>query len=125
MLARYGQKDTAVAIINLFAKRQGGGAAWLVTSGIATVRGYAASRGANQRSINGVVVDESDANPAPVFIIGGLAAGYGVSKLVRFSNGRLEETLTSYAAGKPLPTWVRRRLKPKFFQAPRRYNERK
>ncbi|WP_188559466.1 hypothetical protein [Hymenobacter glacieicola] len=125
MLMHYATSDTARAIINLFAKRQGGGALWVIMSGLYTARGLVAAQGAYRTTINGVVVEERDADVTPVVLIGSLGAGYGVSKLARFSNGRLEQTLQDHSQGKPLPTWIRRRLKPKFFEAPRRMNERR
>ncbi|MCB2379286.1 hypothetical protein LGH70_16940 [Hymenobacter sp. BT635] len=125
MLAQYASNDTARAVINLFAKRQGGGAIWIVSASLFTVRGVVAAQGAYSTTVNGVVVEERDANPTPVILVGGLFAGYGVSKLARFSNGKLEQTLQAYHQGTPLPKWVRRRLKPRFFARPRRINERR
>ncbi|KUG09337.1 hypothetical protein [Solirubrum puertoriconensis] len=112
---RTASTDTIMAVMKLFSRRRGGGAGWVASAGLVTLRGYVASRNANTTTINGVVVEQSDADVTPVLLVGGAVAAYGVSKLVRFSNGRLDEVLDAYNQGQPLPQWVQRRLKPKFF----------
>lgn len=115
LLARYGQRDTARAVINLFARRQGGGAVWLVSTGIAMAR--IATTPTSQTTFNGVVTEE-EYSAAPALLVGTIFGGYGASKLIRFSNSRLEQTLQSYDEGKGLPKWVSRRLKRRFFTSP-------
>ena len=51
----------------------------------------------------------------PALLVATPLIAYGVSKLVRFSNHNLAQTLTQYAAGQPLPPALRRKLKRRFF----------
>jgi hypothetical protein len=97
--AQYLQNDTAQAIINLYSRRQGGGASWITGSALAGARAAASGAG------------ESTVALVPF-------VAYGASKLVRFSNNNLEQTLTAYAAGQPLPLRTRRKLKRRFFNQP-------
>ncbi|QJX47325.1 hypothetical protein HMJ29_10395 [Hymenobacter taeanensis] len=97
--AQYLQNDTAQAIINLYSTRQGGGAGWLTASALSAGRAAASGAGGGTVALVPFVA-------------------YGVSKLVRFSNKNLEQTLTAYAAGQPLPRSTRRRLKSRFFAQP-------
>ena len=110
---QYLQSDTAQAIINLYSRRQAGGASWIMASALSAARAATAS---NQTTINGVVVrEESNAGAALVLLP---FVGYGVGKLVHYSNGHLEHILTDYAAGKPLARSLRRKLKRRFFTEP-------
>jgi hypothetical protein len=97
--AQYLQNDTAQAIINLYSRRQGGGASWLTASALTGARAAASGAGSGMVGLVPFVA-------------------YGASKLVRFSNKNLEQTLTAYAAGQPLPRSTRRKLKRRFFNQP-------
>jgi hypothetical protein len=111
---KYLQNDTAQAIISLYSTRQAGGAGWIVGSALAAARIATAP---TRTTVNGMVVrEESNAGLAFVFALP--FAGYGVGKLLHYSNGNLEEVLTNYAAGKPLPRSLKRKLKRRFFAKP-------
>ena len=117
--AQFLHNDTAQAIITLYSRRQAGGVSWIVGS----VTGGLASALTNRTSVQ----------PSPYYTPStpdtgsrlGVAAlvivplvGYGVGKLVHYSNAHLNQVLTAYAAGQPLPRSLRRKLKKRFFQAP-------
>ena len=111
---QYLQSDTAQAIINLYSRRQGGGAGWIVGSILAAARIASAP---NSQSINGMVVRE-ESNAGAAFLIALPIAGYGAAKIAHYSNGKLERVLTDHAAGKPLPRSLKRKLKRRFFAQP-------
>jgi hypothetical protein len=46
-----------------------------------------------------------------------IGAGLGVWRMRRFSHKRRDEVLAAYQQGEPLPTFVRRRLRPGHFRA--------
>jgi hypothetical protein len=112
---QYLQNDTAQAIINLYSRRQAGGAGWIVGAGLAAVRIGTAS---NTTTTNGAVRRDNsgDAGMAALFALP--FAGYGAGKIVHYSNSKLDHILADYAAGKPLARSLRRKLKPRFFSEP-------
>ncbi|TGD83260.1 hypothetical protein [Hymenobacter wooponensis] len=115
--AQYLHNDTAQAIINLYSRRQGGGVVWVGSAILASAR-LATSSGSSVTTGSGMVVRSEPPDPGVAFLLGLPVAAYGVGKLVHYSNGKLERTLTAYAAGQPLPKNLRRKLKPRFFNQP-------
>lgn len=113
--SQYLTNDTAQAIINLYGRRQAGGATWIVTSALAAAR--LATSGGSTTTINGAVTRETAPSGA-AFLVAVPFVGYGVGKLVHYSNGKLDQVLAAYAAGQPLPRSLRRKLKPRFFSQP-------
>lgn len=111
---QYLQNDTAQAIINLYGRRQGGGASWIISAALAGARIATAP---NSTTVNGNVVRE-ESNAGLAFLFALPFAGYGAGKIAHYSNGKLEHVLAEYAAGKPLPRPLRRKLKPRFFAQP-------
>lgn len=114
--SQYLQNDTAQAIINLYSKRQVGGASWIVGAALAAVR-MAVGTTTPQPS-NSYVTQDNSVNPAAAFLVASPIMAYGIGKMVHYSNGHLEQILTSYGAGQPLPRSLRRKLKPRFFAQP-------
>ncbi|WP_303312232.1 hypothetical protein [Hymenobacter sp. BT730] len=114
--SQYLQNDTAQAVINLYSKRQAGGASWIVGSALTALRIVTAS--GRQTDIGGgYVIQEEAPSPAAALVVLPLVA-YGIGKMVHYSNSNLEKTVTAYGAGQPLPRNVRRKLKPRFFDQP-------
>lgn len=113
---KYLHSDTAQAIINLYGRRQGGGASWITGAVLAAVRIGIGSTSDN----SGSPYAPRQENPGigPALLVSAPLIAYGVSKLVRFSNRNLEQTLARYAAGQPLPPALRRKLKRRFFNQP-------
>lgn len=114
--SQYLQNDTAQAVINLYSKRQAGGASWIVGSALTALRIVTAS-GRQTDVGGGYVIQEEAPSPAAALMVMPFVA-YGVGKLLHYSNANLEKTVTAYGAGQPLPRNVRRKLKPRFFDQP-------
>ena len=112
--SQYLQNDTAQAIINLYSRKQGGGAGWIVGSALGTLRVVTAGNSSPNNSP--YLQNDNSGNVAAVLTVFVPMVGYGISKLARFSNGHLEKVLAAYAAGQPLPHNLRRKLKPKLFK---------
>lgn len=115
--AQYLHNDTAQALITLYSRRQAGGASWIFSSVLAAAR-LATSGGSSTTTGGGYVVQDNSSNMGGVFLVTMPVVGYGVSKLARFSNKKLQTSLTAYASGQPLPRSTRRKLKPRFFNEP-------
>ncbi|NVO85948.1 hypothetical protein [Hymenobacter terrestris] len=113
---QYLQNDTAQALINLYGRRQGGGVSWITSSALAALR--IATAGGSTIGSGPYAVQQEGPGVGEALLVAIPFMGYGISKLVRFGNSNLEKTLTSYAAGQPLPAGVRCRLKPRFFDQP-------
>ncbi|TGE13856.1 hypothetical protein [Hymenobacter elongatus] len=109
--------DTAQAIINLYSRRQAGGAAWIVSSALTAAR-LATSGGRTVASGPGYTVREEAPGVGVVLLVSAPFAAYGISKVARYSNANLEKVMTAYGAGQPLPRSLRRKLKPRFFDEP-------
>ena len=116
MRSQYLRNDTAQAIINLYSKRQAGGAGWMVASLLTGTR--LMLNGGSSTTVNGVVIDQQGPNVGGIALAVAPVLGYGLSKTLRYSNPHLEQQLSAYAAGQPLPRNLRRKLKPRFFNAP-------
>ncbi|MGI4874741.1 MAG: hypothetical protein ACRYFX_26600 [Janthinobacterium lividum] len=111
---QYAHNDTAQAIINLYSRRQSHAGIWIQGSVIGALTSV---------FFNGAQYD-TDYKPLGIGArlgIGALVAmpvvGYSVAKLKRYSNAHLDQLLTAYAAGQPLPRSLRRKLKQRFFRA--------
>ena len=113
-----GKSDTLRAMNNLFARRRQGGLTWmLVTAGGLGALARAAAN-PDTRTVNGVVVSSDPNTRAMVAIAGGLVgvpALLGVGKLVRFSHGKQQAAEQAIRSGKPLPHYISRRLRHKYF----------
>ncbi|MBD2715964.1 hypothetical protein KBK19_13055 [Microvirga sp. STR05] len=100
--------DSSQAVRNLFQQRRTGG-------GIFTAIGI----GATGAIARGLSSGDSGGNAGGAVVsiaaLGGVPAGIGISKLVRFSKTREEEIIAAHQQGKPVPNYVRRRLKAKHF----------
>lgn len=115
--AQYLENDTAQAIINLYSRRQGGGAGWIIGAALAAVR-VATGSTASTNTGSQYVQRDNSSDAGVAFLIATPIAAYGVGKMLHYSNGNLERDLTAYAAGQPLRKSLRRKLKPRFFKEP-------
>ena len=114
---QYLTNDTVQAIINLYSKRQLGGAEWILAAGLSAAR---IASSPDRTTVNGTVVRESS-NAGAAFLFALPIAGYGAAKIAHYSNGHLERILTDYAGGRPLARSLRRKLKPRFFELSAEY----
>jgi hypothetical protein len=113
---QYLHNDTAQAIINLYGKRQAGGAGWIIASALTALR--IATAGGSSTPTNGYVTRDTSNDGAVAALFALPFAAYGTGKILHYSNGKLDAALASYAAGKPLPRALKRKLKPRFFAQP-------
>ena len=117
--SQYLQNDTAQAIINLYGRRQAGGVGWMVAAVLSAVRiGTASGTSSSSYGGYGSSVSDSGSNMGAAFLVSVPIIAYGAGKLVHYSNGHLNQVLTAYGAGQPLPHALRRKLKPRFFAQP-------
>ncbi|NML63662.1 hypothetical protein HHL22_00410 [Hymenobacter sp. RP-2-7] len=117
---QYLHNDTAQAIITLYSRRQAGGVSWMVGATLSALRlglgtGSTSNPGNSPYYTTG---PDGSGNLGGAFLIATPLAGYGLAKLLHYSNAHLQTVLTNYAAGQPLPRALRRKLKPRFFAAP-------
>lgn len=114
---QYLRNDTAQAIINLYSKRQAGGASWMVSGALAGLR-LATSGGREISSGPGYTIYQEAPSAGVVLLVSLPFLGYGLGKLLHYGNAPLAAQLTAYGAGQPLPRNLRRKLKPRFFNTP-------
>lgn len=116
--ATYLHNDTAQALINLYGRRQAGGAGWILGAGLTALRVLTAPAATTNTPYGYTTQpDNSNRGAAAALVLLPITA-YGVGKIVHYSNANLEKMLTAYAAGQPLPKATRRKLKPRFFAQP-------
>jgi hypothetical protein len=114
---KYLSNDTAQAIITLYSRRQLGGASWVLSGMLSALRLSISST--RTTSYGGYKVQETtNGNVGAAFLIALPIMAYGVGKEVHYSNKNLENVLTAYGAGQPLPHSLRRKLKRRFFTQP-------
>ncbi|HET9505213.1 MAG TPA: hypothetical protein VFO93_16840 [Hymenobacter sp.] len=116
--SQYLQNDTAQAIINLYGRRQAGGVSWMVASVLSAVRIGTAGNTTTNYGGYGSSASDGGNNVGVAFLAATPFMAYGAAKLAHYSNGHLNQVLTAYAAGQPLPRSLRRKLKPRFFAQP-------
>lgn len=115
---QYLHNDTAQAIITLYGRRQAGGVGWVLGALLSAVRIGTASSSTPSYGGYGPASSDGSGNLGGAFLIATPLVAYGVGKVLHYSNGHLEQVLTAYAAGQPLPHSLRRKLKRRFFVAP-------
>lgn len=108
---RYSMEDTMRAVQHLFMRRTRGAEGWASSGGGLVAN--AALRKAVLRRRSPEWRRQQDNGD---LLIGGLMLGYGLWKMARFGPEQCETVLVAYEQGQPLPEYVRRRLKPRFFR---------
>jgi hypothetical protein len=102
--ASLSRADSVQAVHRLFSKHRTGGIVWTIIGAAFAGRiAGAAASGDGSGNAGGTAVG--------ILAFGGVPAGIGVGKLVRFSNRREEAAISALEAGKGLPHYVQRRLK--------------
>ncbi|MGI4833589.1 MAG: hypothetical protein ACRYFK_09035 [Janthinobacterium lividum] len=117
---QYLHNDTAQAIITLYSRRQAGGVGWMVGATLSALRlGLGTSTTSNPGNSSAYQAgSDGSGNLGGALLLATPLVGYGLAKLLHYSNMHLQTVLTNYAAGQPLPRALRRKLKPRFFAAP-------
>lgn len=104
---RYAGNEQATQVINLFAKRQTGGALW-VGSGVAVI-GLVASQTGSKSDGNGGTTTFT-VTPLGWGVLLGLFGGVGIGKLARFSNEKLYQAFVEYDKNQAFPVAIQEKL---------------
>ncbi|OON71032.1 hypothetical protein B0919_03300 [Hymenobacter sp. CRA2] len=108
---RYSAADTIRAVQHLFTRRLKGAAGY-VGGGSATLSKAAVGMALrNDSTSQGQRIDTNQD-----VLGGGLMLGYGLWRTQRFGPERYAQIVAAYQQGEPLPGYVRRRLKTKYFR---------
>lgn len=109
--AHYSAADTIRAVQHLFQHRSKGTAGTLSAGGAIVGQGTAKLL---QRSDTTIAKHRHEAGPD--IVVGSALIGAGVLRTQRFGPERYGQIMAAYEQGQPLPEYVRRRLKPKYFR---------
>ncbi|MCA8830005.1 hypothetical protein [Hymenobacter pini] len=117
--ARYDRSDTLRAVRYLFMQRSKATRGWLqtgvgLTATAVVEKGLLATTSLKQQDKPYYQSLQQHAN-SNIFI-GTLITGYGLLRLSRFGPQRYQSVLNAYLQGGPLPQYLTRRLKLKYFR---------
>ncbi|WP_156109411.1 hypothetical protein [Hymenobacter sp. APR13] len=117
--ARYDRSDTLRAVQHLFVQRSRATRGWLQTgAGLMTTAAVEktalALSAAKKTDKQSYQAQQQEANGD--LLLGGLMAGYGLFRLSRFGPQQYQRVTEAYAQGQPLPSYLARRLKTKYFR---------
>ena len=117
--ACYDRSDTLRAVQHLFMQRSNATRAWLetgvsLTASAAVEKTVLAASGVKKADKDYYQSRQQDANQD--LVAGSLMAGYGAFRLSRFGPWQYQRVMGAYAQGSPLPQYLTRRLKPKYFR---------
>lgn len=117
--ARYDRADTLRAVRHLFMQRSGA-TFGLLQAGTNMVATAAAEKTALATSgikkVDKQYYQDQQQEANGDLVVGGLMAGYGLLRLSRFGPRQYQRVTEAYAQGAPLPSYLTRRLKTKFFR---------
>ncbi|AYA37373.1 hypothetical protein D3Y59_10110 [Hymenobacter oligotrophus] len=97
------KNDSVQAVQTLFRKRRNGGTVFTAIGSLVLLRGVLASGDASGVAVSGAVA-------APFLAV-------GIGKLARFGSKKEDAYIKQYQQGKPLPAYIRKRLRPEYFRA--------
>ncbi|GAB3826497.1 hypothetical protein [Hymenobacter jeollabukensis] len=109
--AHYSAADTIRAVRHLFEHRIKGAVGYADAGSAVLTAGAVAMALRTDSTSEGQRIDSNRD-----MLVGSALMGYGVFRAVRFGRTRYEQVVTAYVQGEPLPPYVRRRLKPKYFR---------
>lgn len=117
--ARYDRSDTLRAVQHLFMQRSKATRAWLnlgldVAVGAALDKAAMAGASALEPDKRYYKTRQQQANSD--MVLGSLAAVYGFYRLSRFGPQQYQRVMQAYAQGGPLPEYLQRRLKTRYFR---------
>jgi hypothetical protein len=117
--ARYDHSDTLRAVQHLFMQRSKATRGWLQAGG--SIMAMAAVK-KTALTVSGVkkfdkqYYQEQQQETNGDLVLGGLMAGYGFFRLSRFGPLQYRRVTEAYMQGQPLPSYLTRRLKTKYFR---------
>ena len=117
--AHYGRSDTMRAVQHLFMQRSRATRAWLnlgldVAVGATLDKAALAAVAAFEPDKRYFKARQQQANGD--MLMGSLAAAYGFYRLSRFGPQQYQRVMQAYAQGGPLPEYLQRRLKTRYFR---------
>jgi hypothetical protein len=116
------KEDTVKALSLLFQRKHSGGVARSIVFGVLGVSALAGTANYKPSTVNynGQVIQTGSDSPPPInyIFIGFFAVmtGTGISNASKFSKENLVKIQKDYAEGKPLPQWVKSRLRDRDFK---------
>ena len=117
--ARYDRSDTLRAVQHLFMQRSVATRGWL-QAGAGIVATAAVEKTAlavsGVKKVDKHYYENQQQQANSDLVMGGLMAGYGLFRLSRFGPLQYQRVTEAYAQGTPLPPYLTRRLKTKFFR---------
>ncbi|NVO32437.1 hypothetical protein [Hymenobacter lapidiphilus] len=118
---RYDRTDTLRAVQHLFMRRSKamrswleGGAAIMATG--AVKKTIVANRSKAERQNHKLRSKDVEETGTGDLLIGGLMVGYGVFRHIRFGPQQYQRVVAAYQEGEPLPPYLTRKLKTKYFR---------
>ncbi|RSK43854.1 hypothetical protein [Hymenobacter rigui] len=117
--ARYDRSDTLRAVRYLFMRRSQATRGWLQAgTGLAATavveKGMLATTSLRKQDKQYYQSRQQNANGD--ILLGSLITGYGLLRLSRFGPQQYQRVLNIYLQGGPLPQYLTRRLRPKYFR---------
>jgi hypothetical protein len=117
--AHYDRSDTLRAVRHLFMQRSKATRGWLQAGvGLAATavveKGMLATTSLKAQDKPYYQSRQQEANST--IVMGSLMTGYGLLRLSRFGPQQYQRVLNAYRQGEPLPRYLSRRLKPKYFR---------
>ncbi|GAA4372477.1 hypothetical protein [Hymenobacter koreensis] len=109
--ARYSPADTIRAVRNLFGLRSKGALGYTAAGSAVLAEAAVTTALRPPGTSTGQRIDTNRD-----WLFGSAMMGYGLLRTKRFGKHRGEQIIAAYEQGEPLPSYVRRRLKPKYFR---------
>ncbi|MFD2784430.1 hypothetical protein [Hymenobacter rubripertinctus] len=119
---RYDRSDTLRAVQHLFMQRSKATRGWLQAGTGILVEGAVkkvvakASKRKNQPEYVQDFYEDLDQQASQDIVVGALMTGYGAYRLSRFGPGQYRRVVVAYQEGQPLPPYLTRKLKTKYFR---------
>ncbi|RFP66520.1 hypothetical protein D0N36_04005 [Hymenobacter lapidiphilus] len=118
---RYDRTDTLRAVQHLFMRRSKAMRSWLEggTALMATgavKKTLAVTRSKKERREHEAHYHDLEQSANQDLLIGTLMAGYGAFRYARFGPERYQRVVAAYQEGQPLPPYLNRKLKTKYFR---------
>ena len=119
--ARYDRSDTLRAVQHLFMQRSKAMRGWLESGTTILLEGavkkvVVAAQPTNQPEYKKDYYEDLDQQANQDIVVGTLMTGYGLFRLSRFGPRQYQRVMLAYQEGQPLPPYLARRLKTKYFR---------
>ncbi|WP_019949371.1 hypothetical protein [Hymenobacter aerophilus] len=118
---RYDRTDTLRAVQHLFMQRSKAMRAWLeggaaIMATGAVKKTMVATSSKTKREEGSAYYNDLEQNANGDLLVGGMMAGYGAFRYTRFGPRQYQRVVAAYQQGEPLPPYLQRKLKTKYFR---------